>query len=57
MLLVSVGWPCDKAGCDSQKFQVSAELPVIRGWNSSACYVAHGLSVKLVPVYLIQLDK
>ena len=29
MLGVSVGWPRDKAGCESQKFQVSAvhELP------------------------------
>ena len=54
MLLVSVKWPCDKASCGSQKLQISAmhELParlLIHSWHSSACYIAHSLSVKLVP--------
>ena len=56
MLWVLVRRLRDKAGCESQKFrQVSAvhELPIrplIHSWNPSVYYVAHSLSVELIPV-------
>ena len=49
MLGVSVGWPRDKAGCESQKFQVPCmNYQLDRSYTAETtlyiCYVAHSLS-------------